>query len=352
MSAVVFNTGANFAEGYALLSPVIQEIANQASSQVGLDDELASMGFVQGTVLTPDGVITAMVGPEPLQEIGEDEEVPLRTIIQGYTKGYKMKSYGLQHKCTKVFVEWIAKGAQISGADSSVLKELNELKEQVTNLTYGSKLTQNEVGTQLWAKGFSITAAFGPGSASPDGAALFGTHTCKKTGATFSNVLATALDATALESAINVYKTTFKTDNGYRVKTPAIFDLFVSRKNETAARKMLNSTSDQAGVYAGTASNANLLNVFSFQGAKVRLNVLNMLGEIAQDGSTIGNDNMWFLLNKDIANYNKAFRVFTLWSPEMKMYRNEATDSTFVKLTMHFGVDHYSPVAVMGYAGS
>ena len=61
MSDVKFQTGANFAEGSAILNPIIQEISNQTDAQVGLENEAAKYGFVVGDVLTPNGEITSMV---------------------------------------------------------------------------------------------------------------------------------------------------------------------------------------------------------------------------------------------------------------------------------------------------
>jgi len=355
MSNINFQTGANFAEGSAILNPIIQEIANQTEAQVGLADQAALYGVVMGNALTPNGQITAMVGPEPLQPIDEDGIVPLLSLLQGYTKSYAMQSYGLKHKCTKVFFEWIKKGAQMVGADSSVQTELNNFKESVIRLVQGSQLTMNEQIAKLYANGFSITSAYGPGSPSPDGVALFSaSHVIKKTGGTYTNIATGALTAVTLESTIQLYKTQVKTPNGYRVKTPDVFDLVVPRALETAARKILNSNNDQAGIYAGTGTNAALLNVFSFQGSKVRLTVLDMLGEISSDGVTkIGGANadaMWFLLNKEYALTYKAFRLFRLWDNEIKMWQDDETDSFFTKITTHFGVDHYNSESVMGYA--
>lgn len=354
MSNINFQNGANFAEGSAILNPIIQEIANQTEAQVGLVDQAAMYGVVMGNALTPRGEITAMVGPEPLQEVDEDGIVPLLSLLQGYTKSYAMKSYGLKHKCTKTFFEWIKKGAQMVGADTSVQAELNNFKEAVERLVQGSTLTMNEQIAKLFANGFSITSAYGPGSPSPDGKSLFAAdHIVKKTGGTFSNLRAAALSAVELEAAIQAYKTTVKTPNGYRIKTPDVFDLLVPRALETAARKILNSGGDQAGIYAGTASNSALLNVFSFQGSKVRLTVLDMLGEISSDGVTkIGGTNadaMWFLMNKEYALQYKAFRLFKLWDNEIKMWQDDETDSFFTKVTTHFGVEHFNPESVMGY---
>ena len=356
MSDIQFVTGANFEEGKGILSPIIQEIANQTEAQVGLENEISKYGFVVGDALTPEGEITAMVGPEPLQPIDEDGVAPLVTLMQGYTKKYQMKTYALKHKCTQVFAKWIEQGSQIQGADSSVLKELQSFKEAVERLVAGSILTLNEVITNVYAKGFSVTSAYGPGSASPDGKALFAAdHIIKKTGGTYSNILGGELTAATLEAGIQQYKTTVRTPNGYRVKTPEIFDLMVPRALEITARKILNSNGDQAGIYAGTGNNANLLNVFSFQGSKVRLTVLDMLGEPGMDGTKIGGanaDKMWFLLNKDYALKFRAFRIFRLWDNYVTMYRNDETDSVFTKLSTHFTADHFNPESVMGYAGA
>lgn len=59
---------------------------------------------------------------------------------------------------------------------------------------------------------------------------------------------------------------------------------------------------------------------------------------------------MWFLMNKEYALRYKAFRMFRLWDNEIKMWQDDETDSFFAKVTTHFGVDHYNPESVMGYA--
>ena len=354
------------------MSPLIQEIANQASTQVGLEDQAAKLGFVDGAVLTPQGIITSMVGPEPLQKIGEDEEAPLRVVMQGYQKGYRMDTYALSYKCTKTFYEWLNKGAQIQGADASVNAELQKLKEQVQNLVFGSQLTRNIQMTKVFAEGFSGTttgAAYGAGSILGDGKLLFATdHPVKaKPGVTFDNTIAGAIaaigaggyDVTAnravIAAAIQKYKTGMYCMNGYRVKTPSVFQLLVPRALESAAREALNTAGSQAGVYSGVGTNANALNLFSFQGSAVEIVVLDMLGEYDENGAKIGGtnaDKMWFLLNREEALKFKAFRIFTLWSNQIKMYQNDATDAFITKLTVHFGCDAFNAEYAMGYAGA
>ncbi len=247
MSNVNFTTGANFAQGRDILNPVIQEIISQSEAQVGLEDQMTALGFTAGDALTPDGEITGMVGPEELQEMVEDGVAALVTTMQGWTKKYQLTPYGLKHKCTLIFSKWIEQGAQMQGADSSVLVELNKFKENVERLVQGAILTRNRVMTEVLANGFAVTAAYGAGSASGDGQPLFSaSHVVKKTGATFSNLATGALSAITLESTIQQYKTAVYCPNGYRVKTPDVFTLMVPRALETTARKLLNSNGDQA----------------------------------------------------------------------------------------------------------
>lgn len=285
---VKFVTGSNYAEGAAILSPLIQEIIDQTEEQVGLESELTKFGFVRERPLTPSGKITSLLGPEPLQKIGEDETAPIRTQEQGYEKGYLLEPYALQHKVTKLFRKWIEQGAQIEGADSSVKESLNKLRNDIVALVNGGLLTMNELVAKVFGNGFSVTQAYGPGSASPDGVALFSSsHVVKKTGATFSNLAAGALSETNLKAAIQSHKLTLRTGNGYRIKVPNMYTLIVPRALETAARILLNSSGDQAGLWAGTGSNANLMNVFSFEGSRIELVVVDMLGQPDADGNTI-----------------------------------------------------------------
>lgn len=268
-----------------------------------------------------------------------------------------MKTYGGRLKTTKLFLEWLKKAQTLQGADSSVKAELNKFKDGIVRLMRSSKRTINREITNVLAKGFSISAAFGPGSAGGDGVALFANNHPVKSepGTTYSNIISGPLTASSLENAIQEYKTTVKAPSGFRIDTPEVFTLLVPRALETTARKILNSSGDQAGLWAGTGFNANLMNTFSFQGSKVELVVLDMLGETDKAGGKIGGDNadsMWFLLNKAYALEYGAFRIFTLWSDEIETWYDNNTKSTFTDLTCHWGVDFYNPECIMGYPGA
>ena len=352
MSEVIFNTGSNFDEGSAVLNPILQSIVSEAEGQVGLDDEMAKYGFSKEQAISPEGTITSMIGPSPLPEIDEDEESPILTQMTGFPKQYKIRIHAQKHKCTDLFRRWVEMGAVLEGADSSVKTELNNLKDGVKQLTEARILAYNVEMAKIFANGFSTTAAYGAGSASPDGLSLFnGSHKIKKTGGTYSNLQAGALTSTTLQEAINKLKTGVKKGNGYSLKTPKVYTLFVSRALETAARAILNTAGSQSGIYAGTGNNANLLNTFSFNGNAVEIVTLDMLGELDSKGAIIGGSNaatMWFLMNREEALRVKAFRFFTLGGDIMNMWKNDDTDSVYVKIKTYFAVDHYNPEILVG----
>lgn len=345
---VKFSNGAFFDTGRDILTPLLVEMENEFETIAGLEDEYTKLGFTMYTPLTPDGKISSLIWPQALVKIGEDEEAPVLTLEQGYIKWYELETRALQHKITKVFKKWLESNQGIAGADSSVKAELANLVDAMKYLVEGYALTLNIIATKVLANGFSVSAANWPGSPSWDGKSLFATdHIIKKTWGTFSNVIYSttnnpAFSATALQDAIIKMKKDLRAMNGRRIKTPEYFDLVVGRALETTARQILNSTSDQAGVYAWTGNNANLLNVFSFNGSKVRLVVSNILWDLGEvDSEVVGSDTQWFVLNTEQLVKRKAFRLIHLWEKEITVYTNEATSSTFVKLDTHFTADHY-----------
>lgn len=359
-----FTTGANLAEGINILSPIIEEIASQREAQVGMVDQMAQLGFVEFNVRKPRKEITSIIGTTASQPVSEDEALKIKAIEQGYSKSYDLQEYGNVHRCTKTFWKWIEAGATADGMTPDVQDELDQLKEYIEGLVDGDTLRQNIEMAQVYAKGGVATSAFGAGSPAGDGAALFGTHTIKSTGATYSNKMGTGkeLTSTTLLEAIQKFKTELKMDNGYSVKTPEVYTLYVSRALQNAAQVILNSTSSQAGMFAGTGSNANLLNMFNFEGSKVELVVIDMLSE--PDGSGVANavvggttavaNKMWFLVNKPELMKYKGLRMIKLpnWSREIRMWEENNPHAYYVSVDNYFSFDHFGAYPFMvGYLG-
>lgn len=360
-----FTTGANFAEGAQILSPLIEEIASQREAQVGMVDQMAELGFVEFNVRKPRKEITSIIGTTASQPVAEDEALKIKAIEQGYSKSYDLQEYGNVHRCSNVFWKWIEAGATDAGMTSDVQDELDQLKEYIEGLVDGDTLRQNIEMAQVYAKGGLATSAFGPGSPAGDGKALFATdHIVKSTGATYSNRMASGklLTATTLQEAIDKFKKDIKMDNGYSVKTAKIYTLYVSRALETAARVILNTAGSQAGVYSGLLNNANQLNVFSFQGNMVELVTIDMLGEpdgSGVSGAVVGGDattaaKMWFLVNKEELMKYKGLRKIKLpnWSREIRMWEENNPHAYYVSVDNYFSFDHFGAYPFMvGYLG-
>lgn len=357
LSNFKFITGANYGEGSQVLNPLIQELVEQAQNQVGLDLEIEKYGFVMDRAYAPSSEFSSILGPQAAVKFAEDESVAMRTLEQGYSKGYKIENFGLKFRATKQFVDWLRNGAVMENASESLKQALMTFKDRTQDLVYSITLAMNEEATKVYASGFSITSAFGPGSAGADGKALFASdHPIKKTGGTFSNLAAGALTSANLLSAIQQLKTGVKLGNGRSPKTASVYTLLVPRTLETTARIILNSTSSQAGMFAGTGSNANLLNQFNFEGSMIELVVLETLNELGGDDTVIGGANagtMWFLLNKPAAVRAKAFRLIELTGTEMKMWEDDETDANYNKIVARFCAEHIDAAPyVIGYAGA
>lgn len=345
---VKFSNWAFFDTWRDILTPLLVEMQNEFETIAWLEDEYSKLWFTVYTPITPDGKISSLVWPQCLGKIGEDEEAPVLTLEQGYIKWYELEVRALQHKVTKVFKKWLESNQGITWADSSIKQELSNLVSAMKYLVEGYMLSLNIVATKVLTLWFSVSAANWPWSASWDGKALFATdHIIKKTGGTFSNIITSwtvnpVLNATSLQAAIEQLKKDLRAMNGRRVKTPEFFDLIVGRSLETTARTILNNTSDQAGVYAWTWSNSNLLNVFSFNWNKVRLVVSGIMGDLWEtDSEIVWSDIMWFVANTEQLAKRRAFRIIQLWDKEITVYTNDATSSTFVKLDTYFTADHY-----------
>ena len=340
MASIEFNTGANLAEGKDILSPLFVELVDQAVRDSGFEDEKAKLGFVDETAITPDQKYSSIVGPEPMKKVVEEENSPITVIKSGFEKGVQPEKYALKTAVSDMFAAWVRKGAQIQGADSSVKRELDKLLSNSERLIRSDLLTRNIEMSKIYTSGFVSTSAFGPGSKSPDGQALFSASHATKAGTTFSN-LGTTLELTAanLEAAIQAMKL-FLDDSGYRVKRPKAYKLVVPAELELKALKLMNSVNNTAGEFSGTDNNANKINPFFFANHKVEVVVADMFNQKDGNGVSIGNGTNWFVVNPDFIAASKALKVVSLIDRTLNMWTNEDNGTTYVGLKAAFAVDH------------
>lgn len=203
---------------------------------------------------------------------------------------------------------------------------------------------------QLIAKATSTANAFGPGSATAYGVSLANaSHPIMNSTSTFSNVLDgsgqtlnKALSATSLQRALDNHKTALKMQNGDFVGNSAgIYELRVPRALEQAARVILQSQDKTKLIYAGTGSNAALLNTFTFSGNTVELKVIEPRGRTLKDGTTLGSSTLRALVNPEVLKEGKALRIITLWNENVETHYDFDTKNYFASIDLSFSVDHY-----------
>jgi hypothetical protein len=347
MTPINPQTGHFFENSQDILTPTLIDIINQRIAESGYDDEFMKVGYVTEEVFTKDGTITSMIGPEALKEIVEGATAPIINKEQGFEKGFRIKQFARKMIVSKLLSKWIMKNETLASADPSVQTEIRKLMEDVTFLADGAKLTLNNEGIGLLAKGFSVTQAFGGGSAAPDGEALFSNaHIIKKTWGTYDNLASGVINEANLRAAIDLHKTDIRMGNGRRVRTADVYTLLVPRALETLARTVLTPVGFGSGAFSTTD-----MSIFDFEGNKLRLIVSDVLGQPDDNGGTIGTDLQWFVINDTLARQIKAFRVFELYGQEVTTWFDDDTGNFYVKLDMAFGVDHYQPEVIVGSTG-
>lgn len=346
MSKIVIQNSIAFnGNGVDILNPLVSNVFDEdLSSYEANNDVVSKIGFYTTQALTPSQKFRTLIGAYELDEIGEDENFPTMDIGFGAEKGFVMKQYANQIGITKLFMKWLETAKTLKWADTSVLEAWGRVKEAILTLRRGVAKRRNMEAVELLTKGFSITSSYGPGSATPNGKALFAADHPYGEGAnagTFSNVISGALTAITLQNALNAHKSALRLQNGDRVDTPSVYKLYVSRAGAVNARQILNTAGNQVGIYSGTGTNAMQLNQFSFQGNKIELVELPFLGTTKKDGTTVGTDVMWFLCNAEMAEAARAFRVIKLYDAEVGAYTNESNKKSYITLDFSEAVDHY-----------
>jgi hypothetical protein len=359
MADIRFNSTLTFnGNGSDILNPLISDIfdADKVSFEIN-NDVAGKMGFKETRAITPDQKFRQSIGAYELTKIGENEDFPIMQTGFAKEKGFYVDPYAAKIQVSKLFKKWMEAAQTLQGADSSVQKEWMELGWNIRSLRYGVVKTANIAATEVLTKGFSIVATNGAGSATAYGQALFSASHPYGVGmaaGTFQNVLGGGttfgtlngvLNAANLQGALNVMKTSVRLQNGDRVDTPSKYILGVSRANAVTARGLLNTAGNQVGMYAGTAANSTLVNTFSYQGNTVEILELPYLGGKKSDGSPVGLDTMWFLMNAEGAEMAGALRKVSLYDAEFWTYTNDSNKMTYVTVDMAFAIDHFGAEA-------
>lgn len=353
-------------EAYKVIAPVVVELFDEKMTDPRVDENVAEkLGFVDWEVVDKEGQIQTKLGITAAPIVGEFDTFKIDNEKYGNKVSYEVERTHIGNGMSSKTKLWLERAAQAQAIPDDLLKDLKSAMSKMEEQAYRIAILENEYYTKVLTEGFkTVTASFGPGSAVYDGKALFATdHIIADTGATYSNIVADdgnaanygALTFAHLKKAVKMLRE-MKDGLGIRMKRPAsgIYDLVVSPELEETA---LNILSDSNGfspyTFAGAdAGNSNYGNVFMRDGFKVRLVVLETLNQPDSLGNTIGSETMWFVINKEGANFRKALRKLKFGDISIKMFEDEDTRATFITAEKFFGAQALYPEIIVGSKGT
>lgn len=350
---VIFTNGITYAAGSTdLLNPEVTAIFEQdVVSYEYTEWLLDKLGFTSTRPLNPNEKFSIEIGAYELDEMTEGQLIPEVDVGKGRDKGYKAVPFGGKISLSRIMKEWLGTTQTLKDADSSVQTTFRKFKSDVQRLRRGSMKSMNTYATRIYTDGYSNTAANWPGSLTPYGQFLWDTDQPYGQGAgagTFRNVLGgsygtlnSAFSTTNLQYMLDMHKAELRLQNGDRVDSPSSYKLLTSRVNAVTVREVLNTAGNSAGVYSGAANNSAELNTFNFNGNKVEIVEVPDLGRTKKDGSVVGADTHYYLVNTDAARQAMALRVLPIIRNEVDMWYEENTKTTYVSLYDYYAMDHY-----------
>lgn len=343
---ITFNGGGN-----ELFNALVTDSIDQIDLERKGKEVKAMLGFTDTIPLSVNEVYSSTNWVNSLPEINENGTKEEMELSVWPKKGYEIKEYGGKITSSYLFNQWLKTAKTLNGASSDLQAEFVSKGNQTRDLLISADMGMAEEAIKVLAKGFSITAAYWPWSATPKGKALFASnHTVYKTGGTFSNLETGALTSTNLKTAIAKH-IAIRLENGKKAKQPRTegYTLFVAPEGEMNAREILNNGSK----FWATGSNGSLENVFMFEWSRVKLEVIDGLGDPDSNGVAIGTSAMWFLVNMPLLRQMKALKCIRLYSPVVKAYVNNETDQSIVDIRNGFTCDHYgAEYCIVGSTGA
>lgn len=303
---------------------------------------LEALGFVTVETRLPQHIVTRIGAISALPKIDENGERPRQGYSTWDEKWYKVTQFGWSYWISKLAMKII----KDSGLDTSLLHptvatELSNLADNVKRLWMQAKITMVDEATKLLTSGFSITSDYGPGSASPDGYALF-----SNSHASWDNLVTAVISSSNAQAklleGINLLRNV-KNDKWGIYKLPRMFTLVTWPSSEYVWRKALNNWEYYSSRQDDVAlSNGVTVNVFtSIDWFKVALLVLESIGQPDSDWNAIWTWTESFLMDTERLRTSKALRLIKLYDVEVDDYIDQRTKEYVVDCDLAFTVEHF-----------
>lgn len=326
--------------GSELMDALVSESVDQRNIERKAGNVRGVIGIVNKIPLNADERFSSVNGVNALPKINENGTYEEMETSVWPKKWFKVESYGGKITSSRIFGRWLAVSKTLQGASDTIRKEFAATASKTKNLLMSAAKRADEEATKLLTKWFTVSAANWPWSATPKWLSLFNAHhTIYADGLTdFSNLVTGALTATTLKAALQLHIAA-RLENWSRIQQPrtAWYTLLVSPAGEENAREILNNGSK----FSATGTNSNVENIFMFEGFRVKLDILEKLGDYDKDGNQIGTDAMWFVVNKPALVESKAMKMIRLTNADVTSYINNETKQSVIDITEDFTVDHY-----------
>lgn len=340
MANVVLSNGITYqGAGYATLDGYIVETIDRNDLTENHKQYASKLVYTDTTLLNADQKFSTKIAGKALGDVSETGLKERRSLTFGSKKGVYQKEIGGEFAMSYLFSQWAKQAKNLQGASDSIQAEMADVMSQVKDLVFGYDVRYAEELVKVLANGFSITATEGPGSATPTGLELFSaSHTTGSNLVTGPSYTSVTVGATQLQSAIDKLKA-MKDENGKKIVAPREpLVLYCSRSREVFWRQVINNESQ----FSALGTNAAVENVFRFRGNIVKIEVVDLLGDLDAAGNTIGGDDYWFVANPTYLRFAKALRTYRLYEPRIKTYENEPTDEIMTAIRAVVGADHYN----------
>ena len=348
MSDFKTKTVYNENEWTKLVKAEILKIVDEQIFSAWLESVADGLGYTMEVLEIPDWEYTTMLGTHWLPIIGEFDEFPIINREQGYRKGYKLQRAWGAVAISRQLQEWINIATSSDKLSPLVKAELSKLARDTQRLVNAAKITKNELATEVLSNWFDSAKSF-----YPDGQPLFSaSHKIKSTWATQSNLVSGALTTTTLLEAVEKLRN-MRDGMGRKMKINGVYTLIVPSELEDTARQVLNDWNNFAAITTSNtqAQNDVTINLFSWNGFKVELMVLETLNQPKLDGTTVGTATQWFVMDKTRARELEALKYLQLYTDKVDMYVDNKTKVLFFDIDLSMTCDFYNYEFICGSTG-
>jgi len=232
--------------GRELLDALVTKTIDSLEYMPEHNQYASKLGFTDTTLLNPDQKFGKVAFGGGARNVAETGKGNLRSLNNMAKKGIYQQEVKEEYRLSYMSTQWLRQNKSLAGASDAILADMAKVPKLIQDLNKSVDIRNAEEVVKVLAKGFSITAPEGPGSATPKALSLINSSHTIDAGGTFSNIVTGAVytnlatGIAQLQAALDKAKAA-KDENGKKIKQPKVYTLAVSRERNTFWRQVLNN---------------------------------------------------------------------------------------------------------------